>query len=378
MLKKHVIVIFSVAAFIAIVSEAQEPHVFWYKALLSGYALAENNPGPGIPSDAIVHEGMIVSATYSNGHGYDLPHFVVGSATGDWQAWSAAIWSKDLNDSAMTGRVDSAFAVGEVRDGWTEDSYNNTGPIHIKCGVVDVSFGISMWGRNEIPENTEWKDISFGTLNYTLPTIPGTDTMLSVDGLNGRLSVNMPSSLDGQFLRLTITKQVNYILANSGEFAIVFLVPSNQGSTGKFNLYADEDRNFTYEKTLINVNGSDNPWTEDGNTVHVVAYGDLTNGVAVQKKVPGANEDIHLNIAPNPFNPSTTISLENVRKGGNIRNVIFRIYDIKGMCVHAFDTPLSKVADGFLWKAANLPGGVYVICTHVGNKTLSKRVFLQK
>jgi hypothetical protein len=79
---------------------------------------------------------------------------------------------------------------------------------------------------------------------------------------------------------------------------------------------------------------------------------------------------------PNPFNGAVLIRLAN---GVGANNYLplpqLAIYDIHGRMVHRAAEPVSGT---YTWSASGLPAGIYLLKASVGNKTYSKRLFLQK
>ncbi|OGJ88026.1 MAG: hypothetical protein A2487_04260 [Candidatus Raymondbacteria bacterium RifOxyC12_full_50_8] len=354
---------------------AQEVHVFWYKAgpANNNYLLTESSPGPGIPAGAMIHESMMASATVASGLSYADPGIVLGSATGDDQGWCSGVWSLDLNADGMTGIVDSAFLRFELNDGWMGDGFCNAGPINLRVGVIDASMGITMWGGpDQIAADAVWGDLDpINALNYTMSNIiSGTQTNVTVTGLSGRTGPTQPSVLDGQFARIDITTQVDYILATSGQFAIVLLAPVGQGSTGKMGGYATELCDYVLESTGSSISGSDDPWTTDGNTVHLLVYGDLTDVKAEDNNASQGDESaLRLTNTPNPFNPATAIYFETGRENTGT----LTIYDAHGSMVHR----QSVHGNGSVaWGAMST--GLYICALQCGKTTVTRKLICVK
>jgi len=163
--------------------------------------------------------------------------------------------------------VVSAKLRGELRDGWVGNAFVNAGPINIRCGVVDFQRNLDYWGgAANVSPAAYWRDgvnplrpdMGFITPNTSLAM----EEVIPVTAPAGRPGEFDASVLDKQFFEIDVTDQVNYILSNSGQFALVFLTGLGEGSTGKINLYAAEDGSGPGQ-------GSDNPWTTDGNTTHL-------------------------------------------------------------------------------------------------------------
>jgi hypothetical protein len=250
--------------------------VLWYKAKSNKYPVYECKPGPCLDKDSKILEGMIATGTVAQHSGSSGPHFVIGSGLNDKQGRCGFVWSRDLN--SCSGTVTSAKFRAEYRDG---NGWCNGGPIAVRCGVVDYRSDLDFWGGvDKVPEMAEWQDYlnplnnSMG-FNWQSPDNNGdgerdlmAEEIIHIRAPAGRPGKSSASVLDGQFFEIDITDQTNWILSNQGQFAIVFLVPPNEGNTGKANTYSSENQEMP--------GGSDNPWTTDGNTVHIVLEGSLS------------------------------------------------------------------------------------------------------
>jgi hypothetical protein len=244
------------------------PHVFWYKATTNGYALTQCNPGPCLDAAATVHEGIIATGCVAQHSGSQDSRIAFGSGLDDQQGRCSFIWSNDLNNA--TGAAASALFRAEYQDGWCGNALCNAGPINIRCGVVDFQGNLDTWGGADyVPETADWQDFlnplssSMG-FDFMTPTLQS-EEVISFTAPAGKQDEFSPSVLDGQFVEVDITDQVNWILQNSGNYAIVFLVPPNEGNTGKVSAYAYEDS----PGVQLVYCGGDNPWTKDGNTAHI-------------------------------------------------------------------------------------------------------------
>ena len=343
---------------------SQEIHVFWYKALQNNYALTDS-PGPNIPANAIVHEGKMVTCNHTPGLGFNGSGFSCGSNTWDDQGWCGFLYSANVNDEAFSGRVDSAFIRGE----YTEPNsilfstpLNNGGPINIRCGVVDVSFSVdSVWnGGDSLPDDAVYPDMDpSNTLDYSLPLVDSTVDTIAFIAEEGRFQGQGPS-LDSQFVKVDVTKQVKWIgQHHNGKYGIALLSPVGQGSTGKFSLWADETCNSDFSYYI-------NPWTKDGNTTHLLVYGDLTDSISTERAPQQRRIGLTATIAPNPFNPSTKIAVS--------QKADVEIYDVQGKLVDRLAAQSSQPLE---WNASRLPGGVYFCRAKAGGKMLiGKMVYL--
>jgi hypothetical protein len=343
-------------------------HVFWYKAVERGYALQDNSPGPGIPAAAEIHEGLIATGGVAQHSGSSISGWFCGSGLDDQQGRCGFVWSKSLCDA--TGSVTSAKFRGEYRDGWCGNALNNSGAINIRCGIVDFQGNLDTWGGADyVPETADWQDFlnplsSAMGYDFMTPTLQQEET-INYTAPAGRSDEFAASVLDGQFLEVDITDQVNWILQNSGQYGIVFLVAPNEGNTGKINCYADEE-------TLDPLAGcaSDNPWTTDGNTVHILAEGDLS--VSVEDVPVLVSKSISLGQnTPNPFRPSTTIPYNL----GHAKQGTIHIYGASGRLVHS-----EKISGkgSVTWNARHMASGIYLCRLIAGEKMVSRQMILMR
>jgi hypothetical protein len=266
---------------------------------------------------------------------------------------------------------------GEFRDGWAGNPFCNAGPIAIRCGIVDFQGNLDTWGGAEyVPEIADWQD-PFNPLcvcrGYICPIPTEAEEIINYTAPAGRPAETEPSILDKQFAEIDITDQVNWILSHtgvnrgtfSGQYAIAFCTDIGAGSTGKIYLYADETGSGYLDY------GSDTPWTQDGNTAHIVGYGYLQS-VSVENKSTAASKDNLISpIFPNPFNPSTRIFYN---LGPN-RPGTLKIFDISGKMV--FERAIQG-SGTLVWTAEDLGSGVYVLKVLSNGKIQSRKLVLQR
>ncbi|OGJ87312.1 MAG: hypothetical protein A2487_05095 [Candidatus Raymondbacteria bacterium RifOxyC12_full_50_8] len=346
-------------------------HVYWYKIWENNYNIEDPN-GPALPAGAIKHGGKIVTANNSTGLGYAGSGFSCGSERDDDQGWSSVFFSDNLhNASNAGGHADSAFLCGEYTD-WASGNgaLCDGGPIAIRCGVVDVSFGIMMWGSADaMPDDAVWADLDpMNTLSYDL-TIAGAEEIIDFTAPQGRIQNDVPPILDGQFVRINVTDQVNWILSNvngSSAYGIVMLSQAGVGSTGKFSLLAGENCVLTSD---VSVTVPNVPWSTDGNTVHLVVYGSAEATLDAEV-VPVAGNGLALEQnAPNPFNPMTTIAYT---IGNGARGQV-RICNAQGATVY---TALVAGQGSLVWNAEAQPSGVYFCSLNTGKTSVSRKMVL--
>ena len=77
-----------------------------------------------------------------------------------------------------------------------------------------------------------------------------------------------------------------------------------------------------------------------------------------------------LSVAPNPFNPSVTITFDNPDKSARIM-----ILDINGRIVK---DRLKYASQSYIWDASGFPSGLYFIRVLTQGKEVSEKIFLQK
>lgn len=349
-------------------------HVFWYEAQTNAYNLQQCDDkgggktfGPCISAGAIVHQGITATGTVAQHSGNsEAGSFNFGSGLDDAQGRCAFFWSSDL--SAATGTVTAAKIRGEYKDGFSGNAMCNAGPISIRCGVADFQGNIDLWGSPElVAETATWQDFlnpMSSTMGYDLsnPTL-GAEEIISVTAPVARTDASEPSVLDGEFFEVDVTEQVNFILANAGQHAIVLLVAPGQGSTGKIGSLAAEDG--------VRPNGADNPWSQDGNTLHcVVESADLE--IAVETKPGSALKGAFLlaQNSPNPFKGTTAISYDtgNDHLAGTIE-----VFTLNGKRICSETV---RGQGGIKFKGGNLGSGVYYYTLTAGGRTLARKMII--
>lgn len=273
-------------------------YVFWNKALTNGYNLQEANPGPGLPADLdSVFEGVVAGWVTRLCCGENNTGFNIGNGT--WASGrSTMVYFHDLCD--LQGTAVKAVIRGEFADGWSGNAFNNAGELRLKVGVIDLTlyrdmtkpFGYagaipcSSYYAGVYPVwNNPWSyNMKFYYNPITKVGIPGlmAEQLVVWQGPDGRPAEDEPSTLDGRFFEADVTPQVQWILnqrgrdyvetGKAGDYAIVMLTPNDMtaGGNGKVNLYA------AYWGSSSIGAASDNPWTRDGNTVHLYVEGDLS------------------------------------------------------------------------------------------------------
>jgi hypothetical protein len=353
-----------------------ETHVFWYKAITNGYNLqaGHDGKGPCLPSNITVHEGMMATGHLAQMSGQNGNIFAVGSGADSVQGRCGWFWSKDL--CRMTGSVTKATFRGEYRDG---AEFCDSGPVIIHRGVADYQPNLDNWGGvDSVPTTANWKDdanlisseMGFGGTDHNLKA---SDTV-QVRAPLGRFSGLEPSLLDSQFMELDCTPQVNWILSHSkesgeqslsGQYAIVFLVAQRKSGIGKMNIYSSED--CPGAASLL---GSDHPWTQDGNTAHLVLEGNLTSVEKPSTALPSPGMALLQNF-PNPFNPATSVNyfIPDRQKG------FLSLYASDGSLI---STQPVQGAGALHWDAGKRASGVYLCKLAIGRKVYVKKMMLMR
>jgi len=355
-------------------------HVYWYNATTAAYALTAS-PGPNLQGALTVHQGKMASGGIAQHTGANGSDFVFGSGLDDAQGRCAWFWSNDLCSSKGTAL--SAKYRAEFRDGYSGSAFCNSGPVAIHRGVVDFQGNLDFWGSADAVDNAaNWKDDanlvgSFMGFNIMDPEIKASDT-LNFTAPAGRPSEIDASVLDGQFLEVDCTPQVNWILKNtaaagnpsglSGQYAVVFLVTPGLGSTGKCNTYAAEDG-------VRSAIGSDNPWTQDGNTGHLVIVDSPSDPVVIVGIEKAASRAALNTVSlsqntPNPFKPMTSIAYNTNGKSGALK-----IFDASGRMVYSRDVSGQGSVE---WNAGRNVSGIYMYRLTVGSKIISKKMILMR
>ncbi|OGJ87682.1 MAG: hypothetical protein A2487_03855 [Candidatus Raymondbacteria bacterium RifOxyC12_full_50_8] len=135
------------------------------------------------------------------------------------------------------------------------------------------------------------------------------------------------------------------------------------------NVTADENGIFTVGNFEYNAVGNVLSVTVADTGDGLVASINTTRSLAGQT---------NLSVFPNPFNPSTTITLT-APADLAVRQHSFEIYTVAGKLImrHVFPG-INSSRYTYSWNAAQLPSGVYIIKAISGNHTVSKHISLIK
>ncbi|MEA2077165.1 MAG: T9SS type A sorting domain-containing protein, partial [Candidatus Marinimicrobia bacterium] len=134
-----------------------------------------------------------------------------------------------------------------------------------------------------------------------------------------------------------------------------------------------ESHDYTYTDVLV-----------EADKVYKYVLADVSFGGIENKFAPVMIEireemelrDFVLNKAyPNPFNPTTVISMHYAVGS----NAIVNIYNTQGVLVEELVNDYVKAGDYELtWDAAGMPSGVYIVKMHAGNVMQSQKIVLMK
>jgi hypothetical protein len=193
-----------------------------------------------------------------------------------------------------------------------------------------VSFRVFNGTAIEVTSTDSYND---GSWHHALSTISASGMALYIDGvLAGSNQNNTAESYNG-YWRIGCNSSANY-----------------------FNGQLDDIR--IYGTALM----ADQIDLVKNDTTYVEGY---------KTTIYSRNKDA-LDVFPNPFNPSVTISLHGT---GALNGAIVSIYDISGLLVKNLQTNSDGVA---LWIASSMPSGVYIVKATLSGKVLLKKLSLLK
>ncbi len=262
---------------------------------------------------------------------------------------------------------------------------NHEGRITVRCGVVNYERTlIGFKGEENVPDTAMWIDY-FNKLLWGMGFDMGVSHLMAEETVTVHIPKarqkpetmscrRTPSELDGRFFEIDVTEQVNWILANHGQYAIVFLVKpdSTLGEYGKVHVFGYENMDvFSLKYTGEHWNNSEHPWTTDGNTVHlVVESGNL--GIAQGSPIPAAgNQALMTFNTPNPFKARTRLHYYT----GTDHHGVLTVYNADGQRV------LKRVISGsgsIVWNAKDRASGIYICRLSTNSQTAYKRMLLVK
>ena len=226
----------------------------------------------------------------------------------------------------------------------------------------------------------------------------------SVDQLGGEAACEADVNDDGDINVVDVVAIVNGILSGNGRMADASeasisiendkIVVSADGFIGAVDMIVEFTDNFSFDIA----DGFASTSRVNGNRAHIILIGDkdgisdvltMTSGKIVSiEEVLVANSSDFVTTSinqpstfsvgaayPNPFNPSTNISL--VLNANADLSV--KVYNLTGQLVDVIaEGNFSPSSYNWTWKAENLASGVYFIKTQVGSEVSTQKVMLLK
>ena len=356
----------------------QHNHVFWYKCIQNNYSVSDS-PGPNIPANSILHEGMILSSSM-RADGYPSPSFALH---GYGDPIFGCFWSKDLQK--MQGNALSASLRFEnISFNKFQSHLPVAGNLEIRVGIADFSSIIAIYSGTDqyfdgqdtnISATSMWLSPTF-PLNYTMGYNESSaelmaETTIILATPNYPADTGNVSFIAGTFTEIDVTKQVNWILSHSGslrgnlsgQYAIVFLPSSENNSIGHITSYSNE----SCSTSALN----EASWTNDGNTCHLYVEGELTEITSVESS--GTNQSATpgiFSVSPNPFKNQALISFNKSAQQKRIK-----IFDLKGRCIRDFGT---SSEESIVWKASGLGAGFYFLVMEMAGHKYQRSILLIK
>jgi hypothetical protein len=83
-------------------------------------------------------------------------------------------------------------------------------------------------------------------------------------------------------------------------------------------------------------------------------------------------------VSPNPFHSTVAINVRSQKTEDRRQTVGIKIFNVSGKLVYQLTSDLCHLTSGISWNAAHLPSGIYLLKLNTGQKTITKRLFLQK
>jgi len=271
-------------------------------------------------------------------------------------------------------------------------------------GYYDLQGGIPSFEQN--------CTVGDGTVSVTdvvriINHIIGNDSSFgdSVDQLGGEAACEADYNDDGNINVVDVVAIVNYILSSQGgrvadasEASISIendkIVINADGYIGAVDMIVEFTDNFSFDIA----DGFASTSRVNGNRAHIILIGDK-DGISdvltmTSGKIVGIEEVLVANSSdfvttsinqpsifsvgaayPNPFNPSTNISL--VLNANADLSV--KVYNLTGQLVDVIaEGNYSPSSYNWTWKAENLASGVYFIKAQVGSEVSTQKVMLLK
>ncbi|OGJ88062.1 MAG: hypothetical protein A2268_04640 [Candidatus Raymondbacteria bacterium RifOxyA12_full_50_37] len=140
-----------------------------------------------------------------------------------------------------------------------------------------------------------------------------------------------------------------------------------------------------YGLAIINTdsaNAANQFWSKDrgaAESPYMIVYSGLDNVSAEQPDDFSVGPAI-LTVMPNPFNPSTTITISNCKS--HIAEEELKIYNVKGEMVDDLSLLINNaefpIRNSIIWDASRRQSGVYVVKAKIGGQVLTKTITFLK
>ena len=296
---------------------------------------------------------------------------------------------KDVNDVVHYNRHGSTYYGGTH----ASDSREESGYSDIACattlGETDPCDG---WGP---------ADVNNDAILDVLDIVLMVNHILEESYLDGCPLESSDSNGDGNVDVLDIVFVVNAILgekSTSSAKSIKFnkendgIVMSADGFVAVIDVMLSHSEDFIFDKVSCESNSFVCGFNTSDNSTRVIIVNPYGNTLftaegefeIVSAKAAGSNGYIDVatvkaysvsNSYPNPFNPSTSFSLEL----SSAADVSVNVYNIMGQLVDVLaEGNLSAQTHNFTWNAEGLSSGVYFIKTQVGADIHTQKVMLMK
>jgi hypothetical protein len=307
---------------------------------------------------------------------------------GEWwnDIWgSSTVYYAPIDGSCWNGNAEYPNYVFNV------DGSGDSATVSYCAGSCDATCSDTECGTGDVNDDGELNILDVVTMvNYILGNQTPSDDQICSSDFNGDGSLNV----------LDIVGVVNVILnpraLDSAE--IVNFNPSTlglsfktDGHVGAIQITITHDENFTFNLTKKAFVADSK--TENNTTTIIVVdpqEGEIftSNGTFNIESVIAASVDGYIdtqinmpaqfiinNAFPNPFNPSTSISIE---LNTNL-DVSVKVFNVMGQIVHVLSE--GQMATGthtFTWDASDYPSGIYIISSLIDDNSQVQKVMLLK
>ena len=259
------------------------------------------------------------------------------------------------------------------------------------AGSCDATCSGTVCGTGDVNDDGELNILDVVTMvNYILGNLTPSDDQICSADMNG----------DGGLDILDIVIIVNTILNSRAleSAKIVTLNPSTlglsfktDGHVGAIQMTITHDANFTFNLTkkafVVDSKTENNTTTiivvdpQDGEiftskgtfNIESVIAASVDGYIDTQINVPA--RFIISNAFPNPFNPSTSISVDL----NTDSDVSVKVFNVMGQIVHVLsEGQMAAGTHSFTWDASDYPSGIYIISSLIDNNAEVQKIMLLK